>query len=220
MCRIICVTGTDTEVGKTLVTAALGHALTRCDVDIIAIKPVESGTALGHIPDGVLLAQATGQTAPTQALTLLKKPVAPPVAADLEGVTLDAQIWINAVNEAAVRHEMVLVEGAGGLLSPLTWNHTLLDLAVNWRSDAVLVASDKLGCLNHTLLTLSALTAAGVRPRGVIFSAPKIPDDSTGGNAAALARFYPTVPTTTLPRLAHWRDAVPLLMPLALALSK
>jgi dethiobiotin synthetase len=214
------VTGTDTEVGKTLVTAALGHALTLCKVDIVAIKPVESGTDLGLIQDGVLLAQATGQTAPTQALTLLKTPVAPPVAADLEGVKLDARLWIDAVNEASKRHHLVLVEGAGGLMSPLTWNHTLLDLAVGWKSDAILVASDKLGCLNHTLLTLSTLTAAGIRPLGVIFNAPKNPDLSTGQNAAALARFYPTVPTVTLPRVQHWRDAVPMLMPLALALSK
>ena len=92
MTRFICVTGTDTEVGKTVVTEALALGLTQRGLSVVAIKPVESGTkgneagqASSEVAeDGVKLARATGQRAPTAALTRLRTPVAPPVAADLD----------------------------------------------------------------------------------------------------------------------------------------
>ena len=108
---IICVTGTDTEVGKTLVTAALGAALVAKGKRVVAIKPVESGVSAGGVEDGVTLAMATGQKAPTHALTRLAAPVAPPLAADREQVRLEPNHWRDEVLRYSRGVDVTLVEG-------------------------------------------------------------------------------------------------------------
>jgi len=207
--RVVLVTGTDTEVGKTVVAAGLARALVRRGRRVAAVKPVESGCgeAPGETEDGVLLARAAGQDEPAAALVRLRTPVAPPVAAEREGRELDPGPWVETIRRLARDRDVVLVEGAGGLLSPLTWETTARDLGVALGADALVVAPDRLGCLNHALLTLEALRAAGLRTLGVVFGAPVAPDDSTGTNADALRRFAPDVRTATLPRLADPADA-------------
>ncbi|MFT7623848.1 MAG: dethiobiotin synthetase, partial [Myxococcota bacterium] len=91
------------------------------------------------------------------------------------------------------------VEGAGGLLSPLTWHHSTLDLALRLKADVVVVAADVLGTQNHVLLTLRVLQSADLAARAVILSAPACADASTGSNAAALARVI-DVPIVSVPR--------------------
>lgn len=209
---VICITGTDTDVGKTLVTAALGAALVRYGRSVVAIKPVESGIILEGIEDGVLLAQATGQKAPLEALTRLKAPVAPPVASDSEGIALDTDVWTETIRQYEASFDFTLVEGAGGLLSPLTWDKTLRDLAPVWGQSAIVVALDKLGTLNHTLMTLELLEAAGVRPLGVVLNTLSY-DGSTGANAASLRRVRPSLEVVTIPTVESWRDAIPAMAP-------
>jgi dethiobiotin synthetase len=201
--RTILVTGTDTEVGKTVVSCALARALVRKGLRVLAIKPVESGTGEDPAPDedGVRLARATGQENPAAALVRLRTPVAPPVAADLDGVRLDHVAWCEAIRDLGGSNDIVLVEGAGGLLSPLTWESTARDLAVDLGAEALVVAPDALGCLNHVLMTLEILEAAGVPLLGVVFSALTAPDDSTGKNAEALRRFSGLSRIASLPRL-------------------
>jgi len=205
--NIICVTGTDTGVGKTWVTAALGAALVARGKSVVAIKPVESGVQTLEMEDGVLLAQATGQAEPTQALTRLMAPVAPPLAADLEGVRLDAAAWTEAIMHHARRADVTLVEGAGGLLSPMTWTKSLRDLAASWRARALVVALNKLGTLNHTLMTIELLERAGVMPVGVVLNTVSA-DDSTSTNVAALKRVRPFLGVTSVPRVRTWHRAV------------
>ncbi|MGB0591385.1 MAG: dethiobiotin synthase [Myxococcota bacterium] len=209
---VVCVTGTDTEVGKTLVTAALGAALVAQGRSVVAIKPVESGVALDGIEDGALLAEATGQRAPLQALTRLQTPVAPPLAADRDGVRLEPARWGAVIADHARACDVTLVEGAGGLLSPLTWTKSLRDLARTWQATAIVVGLDKLGTLNHTLMTLELLEAAGVRPLGVVLNTVG-QDNSTGANAAALKRVRPFLEVVTVPHVASWRDAIPVMAP-------
>lgn len=210
--NIICVTGTDTGVGKTLVTSALGAALAARGRSVVAIKPVESGVQPQGVEDGVVLAQATGQSAPVQALTRLTAPVAPPVAADREGVRLDPTAWTEEIMRYARTADVTLVEGAGGLLSPMTWTKTLRDLAAHWKARALVVALDRLGTLNHTLMTIELLEGAGVMPVGVVLNTVNA-DDSTGSNVASLKRVRPFLEVTTVPRVRSWHRAVPSMEP-------
>lgn len=209
---VVCVTGTDTEVGKTLVTAALGAALAAQGRRVVAIKPVESGVTVEGPEDGQLIAEATGQVAPMHALTRLATPVAPPVAAHLEGVTLQPEHWTRHITSYARDADVTLVEGAGGLLSPLTWTKSLRDLAPGWQASAIVVALDKLGVLNHTLMTLELLEAAGVRPLGVILNA-RDADHSTASNQEALKRMRPFLKVACVPSVPSWREAVPHMKP-------
>jgi dethiobiotin synthetase len=218
---ILVITGTDTGVGKTVVSAGLAKALVARGVQTVAIKPVESGTddLTPHEEDGALLARATGQTTPTRALTRLGAPVAPPVAAELEGVELDDGGWTRAVLEASMGTDMVIVEGAGGLLSPLSWDRTLLDLATIWDADALVVAPNRLGVISHTRLTLSALRDAGVTPHAVVLSECPTRDGSIVSNAESLRRLEPGLPIIELPRLPAPIDASTALAPLAQELA-
>lgn len=203
------VTGTDTEIGKTLVAAGLARALADRGVEVRAVKPVESGTRLSERDreDGVLLARAARQEAPAEALVRLEDPVAPPVAADREGVELAMDGWCREVERIAAGAGLTLVEGAGGVLSPLTWRETSRDLAVKLDAPVLLVAPDRLGTLTHTLAALEALRSRGLEVLGVIYSAPPEPDDSTGGNADTLRRFAGDVRVGRLPRVTGFEEA-------------
>ena len=174
MGRIILVTGTDTGVGKTVVAAGVARCLASRGVRVVAIKPVESGclAEATNTEDGVILARATGQLEPKAALTRLRNPVAPPVAADREGVRLDSRRWLERIRKLSETADIVLIEGAGGLLSPLSWDDTARDLALRLDANVIVVASDRLGTLNHILLTLEVLEKSDVPVLGVVFSAP------------------------------------------------
>ncbi|MEC9072991.1 MAG: dethiobiotin synthase [Myxococcota bacterium] len=213
--RIVVVTGTDTGVGKTLVTAALGRCLRDRGVRVVAVKPVESGVDGSEGEDGHLLAEATGQGSPREALDRLKVPVAPPEAAEMEGLTLEPQRWLSAIRELSLEHEVVLVEGAGSLLSPLTWETSLLDLAQDLNATAVVVGLDRLGVQGHTLLTIRALRDAGRDTLAVVLNAPEKPDASTETNGRALTRVDPSIQIISVPRVGHWTEAVSHLAPLA-----
>lgn len=188
--RIVVVTGTDTGVGKTFVGAALANAMTSQGRRVVAIKPVESGCEAepAEGEDGCLLAQASGQSAPRHALQRLRAPIAPPLAAMLEDKKLAFAKWVGDIEAYANSADIVLVEGAGGLLSPLTWEATVLDLAAELRAPLLVVAADRLGTLNHTRLTLEVIRAAGLQSLGVVLCAPEVADRSTGTNAEALSR--------------------------------
>jgi dethiobiotin synthetase len=211
--NIVVVTGTDTEIGKTMVTAALARAASDRGVDVVAIKPVESGTSIEASPveDGAILARASRQDRPTEALVRLREPLAPPVAADIDGVDLDMDAWCATIREHAERADLVLVEGAGGLLSPLTWTETARELATRLGASALVVAPDRLGSLNHTLLVLEALEHADIEPAGVVFSAPEVPDSSTARNAQTLREFLGqgqlAERITQLGRVTDWLEA-------------
>ena len=199
------VTGTDTGVGKTVVACGLAKRLADSGRRVLAVKPVESGCGaeVGPEEDGALLARATGQERPRSALVRLRAPLAPPVAADREGVALGPKAWVREILEFSRGVEFVLVEAAGGLLSPLAWGFDARDLAARLGAPALVVSADRLGTLNHTLLTLEALAARSVPVLGVVFSAPATPDDSTGTNAIVLRRVVPRVRVEEVPRLAN-----------------
>jgi len=196
------ITGTDTGVGKTWVGRALSHALVAAGRRVVAVKPVETGcdSAGSHLQDGALLAAATGQAEPRAALFRFAAPVAPALAAEREGQAIDLDALVLQIEGLSEGAEVLLVEGAGGLLAPITWEWTVVDLARSLGAAALVVAVDRLGTINHTQLTLSALELAGVELAGVVFTAPEIADESTGTNAAAIERLSGLDRVLSLPR--------------------
>ncbi|MEP6571400.1 MAG: dethiobiotin synthase [Gemmatimonadota bacterium] len=203
--NVTLIVGTDTGVGKTWVTCAVARALIAAGQQVIAIKPVETGDPISGNPDdedGTLLAVATGQAEPRRALIRLKSPVAPAIAADLEGITIDTDELVTRIRAFSANRSITLVETAGGVLAPLTWHDNALDLAHKLNARALLVAVDRLGTINHTLLTLHRLKADRVPVVGVVLTAPEVPDESTRSNAAAIARLSGMDLVWPVPRLA------------------
>ena len=166
------ITGTDTGVGKTWIGRALGNALVAAGRRVVAIKPVETGcsdaTALHE--DGALLAAATGQAEPRAALYRFPSPLPPALAADAAGEAIDLDAMLLRLEELSTGADVVLVEGVGGLLAPMTWEWTVVDLARALGASALVVAVDRLGTINHTLLTLGALELAGLEVAGVVLT--------------------------------------------------
>ena len=171
----IVVTGTDTDVGKTVVTAAITASAQASGLRVAVVKPGQTGTAGGAPTD---IDTVNRLATPTTALTLASYPdaLAPLAAARVAALEpLELYTVVDAVRAEAEKHDLVLVEGAGGLLVPMglrpsgePW--TVADLAVSLGAPAVVVARAGLGTLNHTALTLEALERRAV-PAGVVLGA-------------------------------------------------
>ncbi len=187
---VLLIVGTDTGVGKTWTGCALARTLCRGGRRVVAVKPLETGCpgAPAETEDGVALARATGQAAPLHALLRFREPVAPSEAADREGRQIDFDDLVRRVREHAACADLALVEGAGGLLSPLTWEHNAMDLARALGARMLLVAADRLGTISHSLAALKLLELNRLETIGVVLTAPEQPDASTGSNAAAISR--------------------------------
>jgi dethiobiotin synthetase len=139
----------------------------------------------------------------------------PALAADLEGGILDLDELAAEIESLGGNADVLLLEGVGGLLNPLGWEWTVLDLAQAFQATALVVASDCLGAINHTLLTLSALDLAGIRVAGIVLNAPAVSDVSTGANGAAIARLSGIERIRAVPRIAEPDAAVPWLVEVA-----
>ena len=201
---ITIVVGTDTDVGKTWVTCAVARALRAAGQQVIAVKPIETGCTEDVRPteDGVLLAEATGQTGPRRALVRLPGLVAPAVAADQAGIEVNYDDLIARIRSLAAADTQLLVEGTGGLLSPLTWSDNHLDLAHSLDARVLLVAADRLGTVSHTLLAIRVLQAERVPLLGVVLNQVGTPDESTRTNAGVLLRLAENIPIVTVPQLS------------------
>ncbi len=201
----ILITGTDTGVGKTWVGCALALALQSAGKQVVAIKPLETGCAgvPGEREDGVLLAQATGQSQPAHAIFRIAEQVPPTLASDRSGITIDFDALVLKIERYGENAEYLLIEGAGGLLSPVTWEWNMVDVARALGACALVVGVDRLGTINHTLLTLSALELAGVPCAGVVLTTPETIDQSTGSNAAAIARLSGLERVVAAPKTAY-----------------
>ena len=175
---VVVVTGTDTDVGKTVVTDAVVALLADSGLRVAAYKPTQTGVAPGEAGDMGEVGRLTG--ASTAEGTRLRAPMAPRPAAVLEGASLPTlSQHVDAIAELSSRHDVVVVEGAGGLLVELTDDgETLADLAIGLPdSGTVLVARSALGTLNHTMLTREALSHRAIQLLGVVIGAwPEAPD--------------------------------------------
>jgi dethiobiotin synthetase len=171
------VTGTDTGVGKTLVTAALLRRLRESGVAVAGMKPVAAGSIAG--PEGpanedALLLQEESSIRHRYALVnpwLFEPAIAPHLAAAEAGITIDTKRITAAHAELRAGADVVLAEGAGGFLVPLDASRSLADLPALLGMDVLLVVGLRLGCLNHALLTAEAVAARGLTLAGWIGNA-------------------------------------------------
>ncbi len=209
------VTGTDTGVGKTLITAGLAHALRAMGIDVGVMKPVETGCPIrgGRLQpsDALTLREAAGSR---DALDMvnpyrLREPLAPMVAAERSGRQIDVERLLERFDRLADRHTMMLVEGAGGLLAPITEEVSFLDLAARLRLPLLIVIGSRLGALNHARLTVAAALAAGVPVAGAIVNratAERSPARTT--NPSALSRLLPISVLGEIPHLSGVRGSM------------
>src|SRR6478752_4656576 len=161
------ITGTDTGVGKTYVTRLILETLRQEGIDAVGYKPV----ACGDREDAAILSAASGGVDPDEINPIfLKTPVAPYVAGMLENRTVDPAVLLGGYHHLASKHASVLVEGVGGWEVPIAANYRVSDLAADLKLPVVLVAGNRLGVLNHTLLTVAAIRAKGLVCAGIILN--------------------------------------------------
>ncbi|AMV41252.1 MULTISPECIES: dethiobiotin synthase [Paraburkholderia] len=166
------VTGTDTEIGKTLVSAALLRGFAREGLRATAMKPIAAGASLVdgvlHNEDADQLDAAANVLLPPEIRTpfMLREPAAPHIAAALDNVVLDMTRIVDAHGAALQMADVVVVEGVGGFRVPLTDAHDTADLAFALNLPVVLVVGMRLGCISHALLTAEAIAARGLTIAG------------------------------------------------------
>jgi dethiobiotin synthetase len=199
--RGLFVAGTDTGVGKTVVAAALCAVLAERGERVAAFKPAVTG--MDEPPDPVwprdheLLSQVASadQTPAEVAPYRFGPPVSPHYAAELAGVAIEPPRLL----EAGRRHELLIAEGVGGLMVPLTAGYLVRDLAVDLGLPVVVAARTGLGTINHTLLTLEAARAAGLNVAGVVMTPwPEAPEPIERSNRDTVERLG-GVPVAGLP---------------------
>ncbi len=186
-------TGTDTDVGKTWVTAMVARGLRAGGTRVGAYKPVASGAVDGRWHDIEVLSAALGGQFPADRICPQRfdAALAPPEAARRESREIDANLLRSATRWWTDQVDLLLVEGVGGLLCPLTETETIADLAVDLGWPLVIVARSGLGTINHTLLTIDAARRRSLTIAGIIINDSRPPDpldQSVGTNALVIER--------------------------------
>ncbi|MDR3404037.1 MAG: dethiobiotin synthase [Chthoniobacter sp.] len=181
-------TGTDTNVGKSYVAAMLVRALREAGRDCVGLKPICCG---GREDATLLHAAAEG------AITLngvnpvwLRAPAAPYTASLIENRAIDLDLIRESFARARAAHESLIVEGAGGWLVPIVRDYFVADLAAEFGLPVAIVVANRLGALNHTLLTVAAVRARGLECAGLILNHPTADEDiATTTNRGILEEF-------------------------------
>jgi len=179
------VTGTDTDCGKTYVTALLVRAARTARVDAVGAKPF----CCGPRTDVEILAQASDHVDTLNAINpvWLKTPAAPRACEMLGEPAADVPRALTAVRDLAARHAQVFCEGAGGWLVPVAKDCTVADFAADLGWPVIVVVRNKLGALNHTLLTLESVRRRGLPLAGIILNdVDGRTDEASGTNRAIL----------------------------------
>jgi dethiobiotin synthetase len=183
------VTGTDTGVGKTLVACALLRGLRARGIDAGAMKPIETGVGPEGPLDALALREAAGGGDPLELVCpqRFRLPAAPSVAAQEEERRVEVEAVTRAFDRLAARHRGLVVEGAGGLLVPISAGLCMADLARDLGLALLVVARGRLGTLNHTRLTLEAAAVRRLPLAGVVISHGPAPlSHADAANLAAL----------------------------------
>ena len=214
-CRIVAVTGTDTGIGKTVVAAALAARGRVMGLRIAAMKPIESGVTARESAnnpnarsDSEILSEAAGTDGLMHLVgpITLEEPLSPMIAAERAGITLDLSILERARETLTAERDLLVVEGAGGLLSPITRTFSFAQLFKQWNAALIVVAGNKLGVLNHVMLTVSAAESAGLSVLAVVLTdiSDHDPSIAEATNYDALVSLLPKYPIYRLP----WIDRV------------
>jgi dethiobiotin synthetase len=166
------VTGTGTEVGKTVVAATIARTLAAEGKRVAVFKPAVTGLDEGVETDHALLRRASGSSQSDEQIAPYRygPPASPHLAATMEGEEIDPERLRQAAHAAAESADAIVCEGVGGLLVPLSPTYLVRDLAVDLGYPLVVVAGPGLGTISHTLLTLEAARAAGLEVAAVVLT--------------------------------------------------
>ena len=199
MGRVIFITGTDTGVGKTAVTALLlAHAQAE-KIEVRALKPFSTG---GH-GDEALLAALQSNAFPINFFHYAE-PIAPWAAARLHNQPVKLDEAVSKIDVHRDQCDLLLVEGAGGLLTPLGERFNAADLITALSAEAIVVAANRLGVLNHTLLTVEALRNRSVVNMKIALVEHAAADSSRKTNQTNLTELLPNLPLTAIPFLSNY----------------
>jgi dethiobiotin synthetase len=207
---LLFVTGSDTGVGKTFVACALATLFRRRGRRVAVMKPIETGVER-EPEDAVRLRQAAGDPAPLDDICpyRLRAPLAPAVAAGLENVIIDVDRLVALAARRAAGADILLIEGAGGLLVPVIGTLTYLDIAARLAAPLLIVGANRLGTINHCALTARVARDAGLRVSGFVLSQPSpATDASASSNAEMIAALTGLPSWGVLPHAASFESAV------------
>jgi dethiobiotin synthetase len=172
----IFITGTDTGIGKTFISVGLLKALKETGLNVCPMKPVETGCKVQRekiVPEDTLkLVKAAQVNEPLDLINpyRFRQPLAPAVAAELEGAVIRKQNIVSAYKKLSKKYDITIVEGAGGIMVPVYRKYLFIDLIKDLALPVLIVARPGLGTLNHTLLTLEAARNRGIDVMGVIIN--------------------------------------------------
>lgn len=168
------IAGTDTEVGKTFVSILIIKGMKKFNVNVIPYKPVETGMSKFKDSDSFKLSSATGGLVNGDEINIyrFREPVAPSLAERMHSVKISLMEILNRAKDLKCRGDILLIEGAGGILSPLSsfeWSDVIKEL----RACVILVIGNKLGCINHSALTERYLFSKRIHLLGWIMNNPE-----------------------------------------------
>lgn len=201
--RGVFVSGTGTEVGKTVVAAVIAHTFAAEGASVAVFKPAVTGLDAGGEPDHALLRRAAGSRQSDEEIAPYRygPPMSPHLAAELAGEEVEPQRLLSAARTAAADADVIVCEGVGGLLVPLTPRYLVRDLAVGLDLPLIIAAPTGLGTINHTLLTIGAARHVGLEVAAVVLTPwPEQPGEIELSNRATIAALG-DVQVETLPRL-------------------
>jgi dethiobiotin synthetase len=211
------VTGTSTEVGKTVVAAVLARTLATEGKRVAVFKPAVTGLEEEGETDHALLRRASGSSQSDEEISPYRyqPPASPHLAAALAGEQIEPERLRRGARKAAASADAIVCEGVGGLLVPLSPTYLVRDLAADLGYPVVIVASPGLGTINHTLLTLESARAAGLEVAAVVLNPwPEDPSEIERNNRETIAELG-NVRVETLPHLdlTHRETWPPLHLP-------
>jgi len=211
--RGVFVTGTGTEVGKTVVAAAIARTAAAAGERVAVFKPAVSGLDDPGEPDHELLRRASGseQSDGEIAPHRFGPPVSPHLAAEMAGVEIEPEALVAAA-ESAGRESLLICEGVGGFLVPLTREYLVRDFARELAMPVVVAACPGLGTINHTLLTVESVRGAGLEVAGVVLTPwPERPSGMEESNRETIVHLTEievlTLPELDLSRPESWPPA-------------
>lgn len=197
--KIIFITGTDTGVGKTIFTGLLLHHLRKSGTHALAMKPFCSG---GRGDVRLLRAMQDGELSEDEINPFyFPEPVAPLVSARQHKSAIPLRDVLRNIQETAARCECLLIEGSGGLLVPLGESYFVADLIRRLDCDVILVARNRLGTINHTLLSVAAMKNPGIRPSAIALmnvAGVNNSDTSSRTNGLILSEFLAPIPVRSI----------------------
>jgi dethiobiotin synthetase len=210
------VTGTGTEVGKTVVAAAIARTLAAAGKRVAVFKPAVTGLDEGVETDHALLRRASGSSQSDEQIAPYRygPPASPHLAAALAGEEIDPDLLRQTAQAAAEGADAIVCEGVGGLLVPLSPTYMVRDLAADLGHPLVVVAGPGLGTINHTLLTLEAARAADLEVAAVVLTPwPEEPTKIERSNRETIATragiAVQTLPPLDLSDPSTWPDLLP-----------